>query len=183
MGIQELHSYGLLKQAFVPEAQTATLRSYVRQRDRWVAEAGRAIQHMQQALELMNIKLTEVVSDITGTTGMAIIDSVLAGERDAGRLSELRNPDAPAAKRRLLSRCSDRGARSTCLPSPRRATTTPISANGLRPATSGSPPQWRPMRAQRGRARSHPRPASATPAPTSSVSMPTVIASTWTVSI
>jgi transposase len=90
--IQELHSYGLLKQAFVPEAQIATLRSYVRQRDRWVTEAGRAIQHMQQALELMNVKLTEVVSDITGTTGMAIIDSILAGERDAGRLSELRNP-------------------------------------------------------------------------------------------
>jgi hypothetical protein len=90
--IQELHSYGLLKQAFIPEAQIATLRSYVRQRDRWVADAGRAIQHMQQALELMNIKLTEVVNDITGTTGMAIIDSILAGERDAGRLSELRNP-------------------------------------------------------------------------------------------
>jgi transposase len=89
--IQELHSYGLLKQAFVPEAQIATLRSYVRQRDRWVADASRAIQHMQQALELMNLKLTEVVSDITGTTGMAIIDSILAGERDAERLSELRN--------------------------------------------------------------------------------------------
>ena len=89
--IQELHAHGLLKQAFVPEAQIATLRSYVRQRDRWVADAGRAIQHMQQALELMNVKLTEVVSDITGTTGMAIIDSILAGERDAERLSELRN--------------------------------------------------------------------------------------------
>lgn len=90
--IQELHSYGLLKQAFVPEARTATLRSYVRQRDRWVADAGRAIQHMQQALELMNVKLTEVVSDITGVTGLAIIDRILAGERDAGRLSELRDP-------------------------------------------------------------------------------------------
>jgi transposase len=91
-GIQELHSYGLLKQAFVPEARIATLRSYVRQRDRWVADAGRAIQHMQQALELMNVKLTEVVSDITGVTGLAIIDCILAGERDAGRLSELRDP-------------------------------------------------------------------------------------------
>jgi hypothetical protein len=89
--IQELHSYGLLKQAFIPEAQIATLRSYVRQRDRWVADAARAIQHMQQALELMNVKLTEVVSDITGTTGLAIIDSILAGERNAERLSELRD--------------------------------------------------------------------------------------------
>jgi transposase len=89
--IQELHSYGLLKQAFVPEAQIATLRSYVRQRDRWVVDASRAIQHMQQALELMNVKLTEVVNDITGTTGLAIIDRILTGERDAERLSELRN--------------------------------------------------------------------------------------------
>lgn len=80
--IQELHSYGLLKQAFVPEAQIATLRSYVRQRDRWVVDASRAIQHMQQALELMNVKLTEVVNDITGTTGLAIIDRILAGERE-----------------------------------------------------------------------------------------------------
>ncbi len=90
--IQELHSYGLLKQAFIPEAKIATLRSYVRQRDRWVTDAARAIQHMQQALELMNVKLTEVVKDIVGGTGMAIIDSILAGERDATRLSEHRHP-------------------------------------------------------------------------------------------
>jgi len=90
--IQELHSYGLLKQAFLPTAQIATLRAYMRQRDRWVAEAGRAIQHMQQALELMNVKLTEVVSDVTGATGMAIIDAILDGERDPQRLSEHRHP-------------------------------------------------------------------------------------------
>lgn len=90
--IQELHSYGLLRQAFLPTSQIATLRSYMRQRDRWVADAGRAIQHMQQALELMNVKLTEVVADVTGGTGMAIIDSILAGERDPQRLSEHRHP-------------------------------------------------------------------------------------------
>jgi transposase len=90
--IQELHSYGLLKQAFLPAAEIATLRAYMRQRDRWVTEAGRAIQHMQQALELMNVKLTEVVSDVTGETGMAIIDAILAGERDPERLSEHRHP-------------------------------------------------------------------------------------------
>jgi transposase len=89
--IQQLHSYGLLKRAFIPEAEIATLRAYMRQRDRWVADAGRAIQHMQQALELMNVKLTEVVSNITGVTGMAIIDSILAGERDPERLSAHRD--------------------------------------------------------------------------------------------
>jgi len=90
--IQELHSYGLLKQAFIPGVEVATLRSYVRQRDRWVADAARAIQHMQQALELMNVKLTEVVSNITGATGLAIIDAILGGERDAEKLSQHRHP-------------------------------------------------------------------------------------------
>jgi transposase len=99
--IQELHSYGLLKQAFLPEAQIATLRSYMRQRDRWVADAGRAIQHMQQALELMNVKLTEVVSNITGATGTAIIDSILAGERDPQRLSEHRQPNCKRTREEI----------------------------------------------------------------------------------
>ena len=98
---QQLHSYGLLKKAFVPEAEIATLRSYVRQRERWVADAGRAIQHMQQALELMNVKLTEVVSDITGATGMAIIDSILAGERDAEKLSEHRHPGCSRSQQEI----------------------------------------------------------------------------------
>lgn len=99
--IQELHSYGLLKQAFLPAAQIATLRSYMRQRDRWVADAGRAIQHMQQALELMNVKLTEVVSDITGVTGMAVIDSILAGERDPQKLSEHRQPGCKRSREEI----------------------------------------------------------------------------------
>ena len=89
--IQQLHSYGLLKPAFLPAADIATLRSYMRQRDRWVTDAARAIQHMQQALELMNVKLTEVVSDITGTTGTAIIEAILGGERDPDRLSLYRD--------------------------------------------------------------------------------------------
>ncbi len=89
--IQQLHSYGLLKRAFIPEAEIATLRAYMRQRDRWVADAGRSVQHMQQALELMNVKLTEVVSNVTGVTGMAIIEGILAGERAPERLSAHRD--------------------------------------------------------------------------------------------
>src|SRR5262249_26578236 len=56
--------------------------SYLRQRSMLVAMASRAVQHMQKALEQMNLKLTEVVSDITGKTGMTIIRAILAGERD-----------------------------------------------------------------------------------------------------
>lgn len=90
--IQQLHSYGLLKAAFIPDASITALRSYMRQRERWVDDAARAIQHMQQAMELMNIKLTEVVRDITGVTGMTIVDSILAGERDPKVLASHRDP-------------------------------------------------------------------------------------------
>lgn len=89
--IQQLHSYGLLKKAFVPEQDHAEIRAYLRQRERWVQDAARAIQHMQQALELMNVKLTEVISDISGTTGLSIIDAIIAGERDPRALARLRN--------------------------------------------------------------------------------------------
>ena len=175
----ELHSYGLLKQAFIPEAQIATLRSYVRQRDRWVADAARADPApSEQALELMNVKLTEVVSDITGTTGLSIIDSILAGERNAERLSELRDRRCSAAKRRLPVRCTApaRGTPVCALPSARLL---PLPRRTLRPATSRSPPPWRPVRAPRPRARSRLTAASATAAPILSASMPMVIAIGW----
>ena len=83
--LQELHTYGLLRGAFRPEDEVCVLRSYLRQRSMLVAMASRAVQHMQKALEQMNLKLTEVVSDITGKTGMTIIRAILAGERDPQR--------------------------------------------------------------------------------------------------
>jgi hypothetical protein len=181
--IQELHSYGLLKQAFIPEAQIATLRSYVRQRDRWVADAGRAIQHMQQALELMNIKLTEVVNDITGTTGMAIIDSILAGERDAGRLSELRNPRCSRSQEEIARALLGSWREEHLFALSQARDYYRYLVNGLRPVTRGSPLRWLPVRAQTDLIRSCPRSANATPAPILLASMPTVIASVWPVSI
>ena len=68
------------------------LRGYLRPtRAGLVTECGRSIQHMQKALEQMNVKLTEAVSDITGKTGMSIIKAILAGERDPTRLAQLRD--------------------------------------------------------------------------------------------
>jgi transposase len=89
--LQELHTYGLLRGAFRPEDEVCVLRSYLRQRSMLVAMASRAVQHMQKALEQMNLKLTEVVSDITGKTGMTIIRAILAGERDPQRLATSRD--------------------------------------------------------------------------------------------
>jgi transposase len=82
----------LLRGAFRPEEEVCVLRSYLRQRSMLIAMASRAVQHMQKALEQMNLKLTEVVSDITGKTGMTIICAILAGERDAQTLATHREP-------------------------------------------------------------------------------------------
>jgi len=90
--IQRLHSYGLLAAAFRPADQVVVLRAYLRQRDMLVTYAGQHIQHMQKALEQMNVKLTEVVSDLTGVTGMAIVKAILRGERDPAQLARLRDP-------------------------------------------------------------------------------------------
>lgn len=90
--IQQLHTFGLLAGAFRPNDEICVLRSYFRQRAMLVSYASHHIQHIQKALEQMNVKLTEVVSDITGLTGMAIIRAILDGERDPQALATLRDP-------------------------------------------------------------------------------------------
>lgn len=90
--LQELHSYGLLSGAFRPEEQVCVLRSYLRQRSMLVQHASQHIQHMQKALTQMNVKLPQVVGDISGVTGMKIIRAVLGGERDPQKLAQLRDP-------------------------------------------------------------------------------------------
>ena len=90
--IRRLHSLGLLSGAVRPEEDFRVLRCYRRQRANLVRYASHQIQHMQKALEQMNVKLTETVSDITGKTGMSIIEAILAGERDPATLAKLRDP-------------------------------------------------------------------------------------------
>jgi len=90
--IQQLHAFGLLTSAFRPDEQINVLRAYHRQRTMLVNHAATHIQHMQKALEQMNLKLTNVISDITGTTGMKIIRSILAGERNPKKLAKHRDP-------------------------------------------------------------------------------------------
>lgn len=80
--LQQLHSYGLLSGSFRPDDQICVLRSYIRQRDSLIKSACVHIQRMQKALTQMNVQLHKVVSDITGTSGMAIIRAIVAGERD-----------------------------------------------------------------------------------------------------
>ena len=89
--IQRLHCYGLLRASFRPPDSVLALRAYWRQRQMQVRYAASHVQHMQKALELMNVKLAEAVTDITGLTGMSIIEAILNGERDPVKLAKLRD--------------------------------------------------------------------------------------------
>jgi len=89
--IQRMHKHGLLPSVFQPDESTHTLRSYVRQRANLERLSGQHIQRMQKALELMNLKLTKVLGDITGVTGLKIFRAILAGECDPERLAKLRD--------------------------------------------------------------------------------------------
>lgn len=89
--LQQLHTYGLLSGAFRPNEQTCALRAYMRQRSMLIQQASSHIQHMQKALSQMNLQLHNVLSDITGDTGMKIIRAIVKGERDPKILAGYRN--------------------------------------------------------------------------------------------
>jgi transposase len=84
-----LHAHGLLTSGFVPPTDIRRLRDYLRLRADLVSMAAQHVQHMQKAMDRLNVKIHVVISDITGWSGMRIIKSILAGERDAERLVEL----------------------------------------------------------------------------------------------
>lgn len=87
--IQQLHSYGLLNRCFVAESDVKELRIYQRLREDQIRSASMHINHMQKALTEMNIRLTEVLDQIHGVSGLAIIEAILKGERDKEKLLRL----------------------------------------------------------------------------------------------
>ncbi len=90
--LQYLHSVGLLRAAFRPDAEVCAVRAVTRHRGELVQMAVQHVQHMQKALTQMNFQIQHVISDITGTTGLAIVDAILQGERDPAVLAILRDP-------------------------------------------------------------------------------------------
>jgi transposase len=86
-----LHSVGLLRGSFRPDQEICALRSLWRHRDGLIEMASVHLQHIQKALDQMNLQIHHVISDIAGTTGLAILDAILAGERDPQRLADLRD--------------------------------------------------------------------------------------------
>lgn len=84
--LQQLHTYGLLRGSFQPESNIRELRTYLRQRDTLVKCTSSHIQRIQKSLTLMNVKLHNVISDITGKSGMNIIRAIVRGEREPDKL-------------------------------------------------------------------------------------------------
>jgi transposase len=99
--IQQLHTYGLLRASFRPPAEMCALRALARHRDNLIRYRSAHVQHIQKALQLMNVKLTQVVSDITGVTGMSIIRTIIAGERDPHKLATLRHPSCAKSEEQI----------------------------------------------------------------------------------
>ena len=99
--LMKLHTYGLLRNSFRPTQEIRTMRTYWRQRNDLVRAAASHIQRMQKALTQMNIQLANVLSDISGATGQAIIKAILAGERDPHKLAALRDYRVKATEEQI----------------------------------------------------------------------------------
>ena len=97
-----LHAHGLLNSGFVPPAEIRRLRDYVRLREDLVGMAGQHVQHMQKALDRLNVKLHVVISDITGVSGMKIIKAILAGQRQPEALVALCEEQILKTKRQAV---------------------------------------------------------------------------------
>lgn len=99
--LQHLHAVGLLRASFRPEQQVCAVRSLLRHRDSLVQLSAVHLQHMQKALDQMNLQLHHVISDLGGKTGLAIVDAILAGERDPHVLARLRDPRTHATEQTI----------------------------------------------------------------------------------
>ncbi|HEY8159778.1 MAG TPA: IS110 family transposase [Methylobacter sp.] len=99
--LQQLTSFGLLSGAFRPHGDYCALRAVARLREMLLRNQAKHIQHIQKALLLMNLLLTEVISDVVGETGQKIIRAILAGERDGQVLAKYRNHHIKASEEEI----------------------------------------------------------------------------------
>ncbi|MBK7928954.1 MAG: IS110 family transposase [Bryobacterales bacterium] len=100
--LQHLHAVGLLRGSFRPDDEICALRSLWRHRDNLIQLATIHLQHMQKSLDQMNLQIHHVISDLSGTTGLAIVDAILAGERDPRRLAQLRDWRIKASEETIM---------------------------------------------------------------------------------
>lgn len=100
--LQKLHSLGLLEGSFRPDDEMCALRSLLRHRAQLIEHRSPHILQMQKALKLMNIQLPEVLSDVTGTTGLAILRAIIAGERRGEVLAKLRRKECKKSEQDIV---------------------------------------------------------------------------------
>jgi len=101
--IQQLHTFGLLRGSFRPQAEITTLRTLVRHRDKLVEDTAMVTQRMQKSLTLMNLQLHNVISDVTGLTGMAILREIASGETDPATLARHRDRRCKASQEEIAA--------------------------------------------------------------------------------
>jgi len=101
--IQELHSVGLLRGSFRPDGEIATLRAYLRHREKLVQSAASRIRRVQKSLVEMNLQLHNVISDITGATGMRILRDIVTGVTDPEALAAHRDYRCRASKQEIAA--------------------------------------------------------------------------------
>src|SRR2546430_12795565 len=102
--LMKLHTYGLLRNSFRPSQEIRVMRTYWRQRNDLVQSASRHILRIQKALTQMNLQLANVLTDISGASGQAIIKAILAGERNPRKLAEFRDPRMKASEEQIAQR-------------------------------------------------------------------------------
>jgi len=100
--LQYLHSVGLLRGSYRPAQDVCAVRSLLRHRDNMVKIAASHVQHIQKALTQMNLQIHHTISDITGVTGLAILDSILKGERNPKKLAALRDKRIKADEKTII---------------------------------------------------------------------------------
>ncbi|HYW36681.1 MAG TPA: IS110 family transposase [Terriglobales bacterium] len=100
--LQFLHAVGLVQGSFRPAGEICSLRSVLRHRSGLVESSSQHIQRMQKSLDQMNVQIHRVLSDLTGVSGLAIVDAILAGERDGHRLAALRDARVQASEEAIV---------------------------------------------------------------------------------
>ena len=112
----DLLAHGLIRGSFVPPAEITALRELTRTRKQFVREVARHTQRIQKILDVANLKITGLVTDVLGISGRAIVKALIAGETSAERLADLAHPRLEVKRDRLIAalggRLTDRSERS-----------------------------------------------------------------------
>jgi len=107
--IQKLHTIGLLSGSFLPDEATEQLRTYCRHRTNLLDQAADTTRKMQKYLRLLNLRLDVVVKDVTGLTGLSIIDAICKGETNAEKLASLRNGNCKKSEEEIAKALQTNG--------------------------------------------------------------------------